>query len=112
LRVTVVTRELSAKDLNRRAHDFDYVVDVSAQSKIPINATTPAQIREFCDPLMDFMQEVVDLFRGKPLELPDDTSALCVAFANAPIYEPALIDGNQLFLSVVSLTFRKARDQA
>jgi len=103
LQLVVVPRELSAAQLTRRSSMFDYVVDVGICQR---KALTNADI----DPLMVFTEEVVDLFRSKPLT--GYTSAYCTAVANNPIYDFASLTQQKTFLSLVTLTFQKARDVA
>lgn len=100
LKVTVVPAALTASPLSRRDDDFDYLVDVGIQRKL--DGVGPDDV----DPLMLLAQEIVDLFRNKPL---GETGARCMRVANAPVFDPASLDERRVFVSVISLTFRKAR---
>lgn len=101
LRVTVVPVELTFAALTRASDDFDYVVDVGITRRCE---PTPAA----ADPLMILVQEILDLFRGK--RLAGYTDAKCVAGGNRPIYDATMMDTERVFMSVVNLTFRMARD--
>jgi hypothetical protein len=100
LRVSVVPRELSAVTLTRRSHDFDYLIDVAVQKRLEDDE--PATV----DPYMQLTEEVLDLFRGGTLPGLD---AKCVAVTNEPIYAPEHLNDSNVFTSLVTLTFRKAR---
>lgn len=102
LKVTVVPVELAFAALTRSSDDFDYVVDIGITQRCE---PTPAA----ADPLMMLAQEILDLFRGK--RLVGYTDAKCVAGGNRPIYDATLMDTDRVFMSVVNLTFRMARDQ-
>lgn len=100
-RATVVPAGIEMTMLSRRDDDFDYLVDVGVQKKTD---GSPDEV----DALMTLVEEVVDLFRGRPLAF-GDTSALCVAVGNAPIYDPDHLRDRDAFSSVARLTFRVAR---
>lgn len=107
--VTVVARELSLAMLDRSRDDYDYQIDVGIQKRLGSGTMTDAEVVTACDPLMGFVEEVADLFRGRRLTIAYDEGPLCVAVANAPIYDPESLEKHRVFLSVVRLTFREAR---
>jgi hypothetical protein len=80
---------------------------VAIQKRIEAGAKTAAEIQALVDPLMDLVEEIGDLFRGKGLPLRPD--ATCVEGKNEPIYLPPHLDEHRVFTSVLSLTFREAR---
>lgn len=95
LRVVVVPRDLSLAPANRHADDYTYNIDVGIQVRAD---GTPAQT----DPYMLLAEQVVDVFRGKPL---GTTGATCTGAANAPIFDPGHLDQHGVFTSVITLTF-------
>lgn len=101
LRVTVVPVELTFAALTRHSDDFDYAIDIGITRRCEPTAAS-------ADPLMVLVQEILDLFRGK--RLTGYTDAKCVTGGNKPIYDPTFMDSDRVFMSVVNLTFRKARD--
>lgn len=104
LQISVVPdsiRSLSTS-LSRKADDFEYVIDVGIQQRV--DGTTAV-----LDALMLLAQEIMDLFRGK--QIPNYPAALCTNAANSPIYAPTHLAEQKVFTSVVSLTFKVARDQ-
>lgn len=105
LRVTVVPNSLAMTMLSRRDDDFDHVIDVGIWKRIDDSI-------DETDAMMAFVQEVLGLFRGQLLAFGDpEQSTLCVSGANAPIYDPAMLDEKRVFASVLSLTFRHARSR-
>jgi hypothetical protein len=109
LHITVVPAELSLVALSRRDHDFTYAVDVGVQQRIPEDLDEDDS-DAFCDDLMTFAEDLVDLFRGKRLVGYED--ARCVEIGNAPVFDPAHRDEMRVFTSVVRLAFRVARADA
>jgi hypothetical protein len=106
----VVPTALSASLIDRSPrHIFDYVIDIGIQKRIGEGCMTQAEIKAACDPLMLLVEEVVDLFRGRPLELAPGRHASCVGLANEPIFSAPHIDDMRVFTSLVSLTFRLGR---
>lgn len=103
MRTTVVPRELSLVALSRHSDDFDYVIDVAVQKRVP--GVEPGNL----DPYMFLMEQILDAFRGRRLDQFD--AALCVRATNLPIFEPTHLDEHRVFTSVVSLTFRVARNR-
>lgn len=101
LRVTVIpaAQLVTAFDLNRR-HAFDCQIDVVVQQRAEPTAV-------LCDPLMDLVEEIIDLFRvAGPLP---GTAARNVGVANDTCFDRLELDTKRLFSSVVSLTFRLTR---
>lgn len=102
LAVTVVPTSIGVTPLTRHSDDHEYTVDIGVQKRCAPDPTD-------ADPLMLLVQEIIDLFRGKTLT--GYTAAKCLNVANDPIYVPAHLDDERVFTSVVTLTFRVARDQ-
>jgi len=107
LKVSVVARSLSLVWLSRRDDDFSYIIDIGIQKSIGIGGMSNAEIIVASDPFMLLAEEILDLFRGKPLG--NDDQLQCMAAENVPIYAPLHLDEKRVFTSVVSLTFKKAR---
>lgn len=108
LEVTVVARDITGTMLARNADDFLYGVDVGVQVRVGSGSMTNAQINAAADPFVLLAQEVLDLFRGKPIEAGDDR-LICTAFGIDPIYDPDHMDRFRVFTSVVQLTFKLVR---
>lgn len=103
LKVAVVPNGFLMQLASRRGVDqFDFTVDVAIHRRI--EATTLA-----IDPYMSLAEDVVDLFRGKPLTLASGLVVHCIDAASAPMFDPALLDQQRLFAAAVSLTFRTQR---
>lgn len=102
LAVTVVPTSIGVTPLTRHSDDHEYTVDIGVQKRCTPDTTE-------ADPLMLLVQEIIDLFRGKTLT--GYTAAKCLRVANDPIYVPVFLDEERVFTSVVTLTFRVARDQ-
>ena len=102
LAVTVVPTSIGVTPLTRHSDDHEYTVDIGVQKRCTPDTTD-------ADPLMLLVEEIIDLFRGKTLT--GYTAAKCLRVANDPIYVPAHLDEERVFTSVVTLTFRVARDQ-
>lgn len=110
IKVSVVPTGIDVTQLDRHRDDFDYVVDVGVQRRIGTGPMTQAEINTACDPLMVFVEEIIDLFRGQSVAYAVyDDDARCVAVANNPVYVPQHVDEHRVFTSVVTLTFRLAR---
>jgi len=107
LQVSVAPRALTAEFVARRADDFTYLVDIGLQQKLPNEATNNDLIKQFCDPLMLLMEQIIDLFRGKNLE--GAPYAQCMAVENPFIYSPEHIDQERVFTSVATIHFKLVR---
>lgn len=108
LEVTVVMRDWTPKAVTRGATDNEYGIDVGVQQRLPEGVLSNDDVNAFCDPLMYFVQEIVDLFQRKPI--PGYTTASCTAATNLPIYLPEHLREKKVFTSVVRLTVKKVRD--
>lgn len=107
LRITVVPQSLAMTPLSRGSDEFDYAVDVGIQKRVDTAAASEDQVVAAVDPLMGFVEEVVDFFRGQAAA--DFGPARFVGLENAPVYDPAHLFEKQVFTSVVTLRFKKAR---
>jgi len=101
LLLTVVPASIATTLVDRTPrHEHEYRVDIGIQQAVdPTNTNV--------DPLMLLAQEVMDLFRGRPLV--GYEAAGCTGAANNPIYVPQHLDEERVFTSVVSLTFAVVR---
>jgi hypothetical protein len=107
LLVTVVPVLLGMTIISRRDDEFTYSVDIGVQKRIGIGTMSDAQIKDACDPLMGFVEEILDLFRGEAViaMIP----ARFDSATNAPIFVPSHIDEKKTFTSVLTLTFKESR---
>lgn len=100
LHVTVVPAGQTLTRLSRGSNDWEYVIDVGVQQR---REPTPHSM----DPLVFFVQEIVDLFTSATVDVPESIPVLAVS--NVPLYAFIGADSQRVFTSVVSLTFRKSR---
>jgi hypothetical protein len=100
LHVTVVPIGMTATEitLNGR-YAFAWQVGIYVQKR---TIGTDA-----ADDVMDVMEAIGDLFRGKPL--PGYTQAQCHGLEMRPASDPAIVDEYRVFNSVLVLTFRVSR---
>jgi hypothetical protein len=109
LKLTIVPTGLTGALASRGGlFTMDYVIDIGIQQRQTVNLALPGPVDPaVVRPLMYFVEQVFDLFRGK--NLASDPVALCVEAANNPVYVPAHLDEMRVFTSVLSLTFRLVR---
>lgn len=99
LHVTVVPAGIPAMEkASRGSKQRDYRIDVAVQKKY--EEETPSEL----DPLMDLVEEIIDVFDSKRLESYD--SAICVKAENAPVFAQEHMEQYRQFTSLISLTFR------
>lgn len=101
MRVSVVPRELLIESLDRSSNRYNAKIDVAVQQKF--STGSHAEI----DPLVDLVEEIVDLFRMK--RLPSMPEARCIAVEMPVIYSPEMWDQDRTFTSLMTLTFMFAR---
>lgn len=110
LKVSVVPKEIpQVQMMTRHSDDFTYNVDVAVQQKLPATAIALPDIIAFCDPLMLLMEQIIDLFRGKPLAAVPGVE--CMGVANPFLYAPDMLDEVRVFTSIATLTFKLVRDR-
>lgn len=108
LTVSVVPASLTSAILTRsNLASTDYVIHIGIQKVIGQGPMTNAQALAAVDPLMQLVQEISDLFNGKPLV--GYTAADCMSVENDPIYAPQHMDQQRVFTSVLALTFNMVR---
>lgn len=108
LEVIVGHAGLDTKTADRSpSHQHDYTIDLAIQKRLDLeNPEDDAAMIAACDPLMAFVQEVMDLFRGRGVT---GLAGRFISAQNKPLYGPELLDREQVFGSVVALTFRTIR---
>jgi hypothetical protein len=108
LKVTVVPQGLTRTTASRGAGDYDYAIDVAVQKRLGDGLATEAENVEAADPLMEFVEEVADLFvPGR--RLADFDEAVIVGVANTPIFDPRHMAEAKVFTSLLTITFRATR---
>jgi hypothetical protein len=105
--VSVVAVAKSLVVLSRRDDEETYTIGVGVQKRVAADPTTTAGNAE-CDALMQFVEEICDLFRG------DDVadSLLPARFVGLEVNSQYSVDylGEQrLFAALVSLEFHRVR---
>jgi hypothetical protein len=108
LRVAVVPGGFLMALASRAVDQFDYTVDVAMHRRLKTVTTSPTATVDI-DPYLQLAEDVVDLFRGKPLTLASGLVVHCTDAAAAPLFDPALLDQQRLWAAAVSLTFRTQR---
>ena len=101
LRVSVVPKGVEVAQEARGKGTFNYKVDIGVQKKL--EAETLAEI----DPLMQLVEEIAELFRGKRLS--SFPAAIWVKTEHAPVFAPDHLQELRQFTSVMTLTFRVSR---
>lgn len=101
LKVSVVPRGLLISNAARQRDSFDHEIDIAVQKKVADFTTATL------DPLVQLVEEIADLFRGKRMAAYD--AAICVDVRNVPVYAPDHLDKFRVFTSVLTLGFRNWR---
>lgn len=101
LRVTVVPRSVTLAFAAREMTGNEYAVDVGVQQRL--ETVDAAHI----DPLATLAAEIVDFFRGKPLD--GVANCLCLKAAIDPVCAPEHLEEFRQFTSVVTLRFKVVR---
>ena len=102
LRVSVVPRTTGISAASRDSSNFDCVLDVGAQKKLPVEGDA-AEI----DGLLDLVEAIADHVRLK--RLPDAPDAAWVAIAHEPVVSSEALEQHRVFTSVLSVTYRVRR---
>lgn len=100
MRVTVVPKGLEISGSGRNANQHDIRVDVALQQKVTAVDNTAL------DPLMTLVEQVANQLRLRRLELGGGGSAIWVKTENDPIYAPEQLQTKQVFISLLTFTFR------
>ncbi len=102
LRVVVVARNCALEARNRVHDDHDCVVEISILKHIGGTLTN-----EQVDPYMDFVEEVVDFLRRRPLS--DVPQATYKKAAYEVPYDDEEMERKQTFEALVSVMYRVTR---
>lgn len=103
--LSVVPMTIGGNLIDRAGHYLEsYETAIGIQQVIGSGPMTNAEIKAACDPLMDFVEQVTEIFEAK--KLPTLPSAMCFNFRIDPSYSPQHIDERRVFTSVVTLTHR------
>lgn len=108
LEVTVVAAEWDPAPLSRGETDNQYVIHIGIQKRIGPMAMTNDAINTACDPLMQLVQDIVDLFQRENLDV--NGIAAEMVTTNRPIYSPDHIREHRVFTSIIQLTFKQTRN--
>jgi len=102
LTVAVVPSELAFTTEARNSDEFDYIIDIGIFKRVePTN--------DVCDPLMQLVEEIADLFRGDTVTA--SLPARFVSATNAPIYDQEMMRQQNIFAALIRLFFKKSRDK-
>lgn len=101
LKVSVVPRGLALASAGRALEMSEHLIDVGVQQKL--EAVDAAHI----DPLIDLVDEIAELFRGKRLD--GYPEAMWTKSTIDPLYAPEHLEQYRQFTSVLTLTFKVAR---
>lgn len=104
LQVSVVPATWKGSPHSRSTSDNEYAIDIGIQKAF--TSATAADINAELDPLMTFVEAIVDLFH---MEAIGETGSRCMDFENDPIYDPDAFLERFEFLSVVRLICKKVR---
>ena len=102
LHVSVVPKAVAIQPMGRTAYQHDVEIDIGIQQRFP-----PGNETMEIDTLMDLVEQVSDLLRGKRLTAL--SNAVWLRSRNEPIYSPQHMDQLRQFTSVLTLTYRIAR---
>lgn len=101
LRVTVVPKSLAVSPLTRGLDACRYAVDVGVQQRVDADTTDDT------DALVGLVEELTDALRRS--RLTDCAAARWVSIENDPIYDPGQLREQQVFTSVLTVTYEVAR---
>jgi len=97
LRVDVVPNAYEQSRLDRSGWQEAHAIDVGVQQRVK-GLEDPV-----IDQLMGLMQEIRDYLRDTRIASPQ---ALVIGLENAPVYDPESLEQKQLFVSVLTVTYR------
>lgn len=99
--VTVVPRAVTITNASRQQSFFDCTIDVGVQQKV-----SPGSVSEL-DELTTLVQEIIDaLWMTRP---PGQSEAAWLRIENDPIFAPEHLEQQQVFTSIISVTYRLRR---
>ena len=101
LHVSVVPKGVTINALGRDRLQYDVQVDVAVQQRFAEGSNPEL------DPLMDYVEEIADLFRLK--RLPGELPASWIRTENDPVFAPEHMQELRQFTSVLTLTYRVVR---
>lgn len=102
LKVYVLTLGQQVENTTRFADQFTYQVKVAIYQKAkPDDVAT-------LDGLVAFAEEVIDLLRSKK-QLTNYAEASLAGIGNEPVYDPAQLNENHVFQTVITLDYRLLR---
>lgn len=102
LRISVVPRTTGISAASRDSSNFDCVLDVGVQKKLPAEGDV-AEI----DGLLDLVEAIADHVRLK--RLPDAPDVAWVGIAHEPVVSSEALEQHRVFTSVLSVTYRMRR---
>lgn len=103
--LSVVPMTIGGQILDRAGHYMEvYETAIGVQKLIGMGPMTNADIKDECDPLMDFVEQITEIFESE--KLPDLPIAVCTNYRVDPSYSPQFIDERKIFISVVTLTHK------
>jgi hypothetical protein len=102
LRVSVVPRTTAITAASRDSSEFECVVDVGVQKKLPAE-----DAQGVIDGLLDLVEEIADHLRLK--RLPDAPEAAWAGIAHEPVVSSESLEQHRVFTSVLSITYRMRR---
>ena len=102
VKVACVPAREDLNALTRGLDDFEEAIDVVVVAKVPdaSNATL--------DPLASFADALRDALRGTTIDTGDGGKAAWVGAERIPVYDARALDEDALFLTAITVIFRKA----
>ena len=101
LRVTVLPKAQEVSPLTRGADVWQPAADIGVQRRVDNSTNVDA------DALVALVQEIIDALRRARLE--DYPDGRWVSAVNEPIYDPAQLREQQVFTSVITVTYESVR---
>ncbi len=97
--VTVVAKSRTSSQASRASIHDDVVVDIGVQAWCLPDDTARA------DKLVGFVGEIVDLLNTAPVAF-DGGATVAIEVNTDPIFDPEMLDRSNVFVSVVSATYK------
>lgn len=103
--LSVVPLTIGGQILNRAGRYLEvYETSIGVQQIIGIGPMTNDEIKVICDPLMDFVEQITEVFEFE--KLPDLPIAVCTNWRLNPSYSPEFLHERRVFVSVITLTHK------
>ena len=102
LKVWVLGLTESMSRRSRGEDEFDFEIKVAVYKRVE------STDREEVDDMVELVEEISDSLRTEG-RLPTYTDAALASVANAPIYDPVQLDKFNVFVSVVTATYKVMR---